>query len=92
MQNLNSSTTEAYKTYFKIEHLVKFIILSFVILISCSIFMCHSMGNFSFINWLEAISRSNVTQIMCGSIAYIAVPITISYLIIYRRKTNQANA
>ncbi len=48
------------------------------------------MGNFSFIKWLEAISRSNVTQIICGSIAYIAVPITLSYLFIYRRKTRQA--
>lgn len=90
MQNSKLSTTEAYKTYFKIERLVKFIILSFVILISCSIFMSHSMGNFSFINWLEAISRSNVTQIMCGSIAYIALPITLSYLFIYKRKNHQA--
>jgi hypothetical protein len=90
MQNSKLSTTEAYKTYFKIERLVKFIILSFVILISCSIFMSHSMGNFSFINWLEAISRSNVTQVVCGSIAYIALPITLSYLFIYKRKNRQA--
>lgn len=90
MQNSKLSTTEAYKTYFKIERLVKFIILSFVNLISCSIFMSHSMGNFSFINWLEAISRSNVTQVVCGSIAYIALPITLSYLFIYKRKNRQA--
>lgn len=90
MQNSKLSTTEAYKTYFKIERLVKFIILSFVILISCSIFMSHSMGNFSLINWLEAISRSNVTQVVCGSIAYIALPITLSYLFIYKRKNRQA--
>lgn len=90
MQNSKLSTTEVYKTYFKIERLVKFIILSFVILIFCSIFMSHSMGNFSFINWLEAISRSNVTQVMCGSIAYIALPITLSYLFIYKRKNRQA--
>lgn len=90
MQNSKLSTTEVYKTYFKIERLVKFIILSFVILIFCSIFMSHSMGNFSFINWLEAISRSNVTQVMCGSIAYIALPMTLSYLFIYKRKNRQA--
>ena len=92
MQNLNSSTTKTYKTYFKIERLVKYIILSFVILISCSIFMSHSMGNFSFINWLEAISRSNVTQIICGLSAYTIIPMGLSYLIIYRRKNSQANA
>ena len=91
MQNLNSSTTKTYKTYFKIERLVKYIILSFVILISCSIFMSHSMGSFSFIDWLVVASqKSNLTQIICGSIAYIALPITLSYLFIYRRKNRQA--
>lgn len=90
MQNSKPSTTQAYAKYYKIERFLKFAILAFAILIACSIFMSHSMGNFSFINWLEAISRSNVTQIMCGSIAYIAVPITLSYLIIYRRKNRQA--
>lgn len=90
MQNSKPSTIQAYAKYYKIERLIKFAILAFAILIACSIFMSHSMGNFSFINWLEAISRSNVTQIMCGSIAYIAVPITLSYLIIYRRKNRQA--
>lgn len=90
MQNSKPSTTQAYAKYYKIERFLKFAILAFAILIACSIFMSHSMGNFSFINWLEAISRSNVTQIMCGSIAYIAVPITLSYLIIYRNKKHQA--
>lgn len=90
MQNSKPSTTQAYAKYYKIERFLKFAILALAILIACSIFMSHSMGNFSFINWLEAISRSNVTQIMCGSIAYIAVPITLSYLIIYRRKNRQA--
>lgn len=90
MQNSKPSTTQAYAKYYKIERFLKFAILAFAILIACSIFMSHFMGNFSFINWLEAISRSNVTQIMCGSIAYIAVPITLSYLIIYRRKNRQA--
>lgn len=90
MQNSKPSTTQAYAKYYKIERFIKFAILAFAILIACSIFMSHSMGNFSFINWLEAISRSNVTQIICGSIAYIAVPITLSYLIIYRRKNRQA--
>jgi hypothetical protein len=90
MQNSKPSTTQAYAKYYKIERFLKFAILAFAILIACSIFMSHSMGNFSFINWLEAISRSNVTQIMCGSIAYIAAPITLSYLIIYRRKNRQA--
>ena len=90
MQNSKPSTTQAYAKYYKIERFLKFALLAFAILIACSIFMSHSMGNFSFINWLEAISRSNVTQIMCGSIAYIAVPITLSYLIIYRRKNRQA--
>lgn len=89
MQNSKPSTTQAYAKYYKIERFLKFAILAFAILIACSIFMSHSMGNFSFINWLEAISRSNVTQIMCGSIAYIAVPITLSYLIIYRNKKHQ---
>lgn len=92
MQNSKPSTTQAYAKYYKIERFFKFSILAFAILIACSIFMSHSMGNFSFIKWLEAISRSNVTQIICGSIAYIAVPITLSYLIIYRRKNSQANA
>lgn len=90
MQNSKPSTIQAYAKYYKIERLIKFAILAFAILIACSIFLSHSMGNFSFINWLDAISRSNVTQIMCGSIAYIAVPITLSYLIIYRRKNRQA--
>lgn len=49
------------------------------------------MGNFSFINWLEVVSqKTNLTKIICGSIAYIAVPITLSYLIIYRNKKHQA--
>lgn len=90
MQNSKPSTTQAYAKYYKIERFIKFAILAFSILIACSIFMSHSMGNFSVINWLEAISRSNVIQIICGSIAYIAVPITLSYLIIYRRKNRQA--
>jgi len=89
MQNSKPSTIQAYAKYYKIERFIKFAILAFATLIACSIFMSHSMGNFSFIKWLEAISRSNITQIMCGSIAYIAVPITLSYLFIYRRKNRQ---
>ena len=93
MQNLNPSTTDTYKTYFKIERLVKYIILSFVILISCSIFMSHSMGSFSFLDWLVVVSqKSNVTQIICGLIAYTIIPMGLSYLIIYKRKNSQANA
>ena len=91
MQNQKPTTTEAYKNYFKIERFIKFAILAFAMLIACSIFMSHSLGNFSFINWLEIVSqKTNLTQIVCGSIAYIAVPITLSYLIIYRNKKHQA--
>ena len=93
MQNLNSSTTETYKNYFKTERFVKFIILSFVTLISCSMFMSHSIGSFSFLDWLVVVSqKSNVTQIICGLIAYTIIPMGLSYLIIYRRKNSQANA
>lgn len=91
MQNHKLSTNKAYKKYYKIERFVKFIILSFVILISCSIFMSHSMGSFSFIDWLVVASKkSNVTPIICGLIAYTIIPIGLSYLIIYRRKYCQA--
>ena len=90
MQNSKLSTIQAYAKYYKIERFIKFAILAFAILIACSIFMSHSLGNFSFINWLEAVSqKTNLTQIVCGSIAYIAVPITLSYLIIYRNKKHQ---
>lgn len=91
MQNSKPSTIQAYAKYYKIERFIKFAMFALVILIACSIFMSHSMGNFSFINWLEVVSqKTNLTQIICGSIAYIAVPITLSYLIIYRNKKNQA--
>lgn len=91
MQNPKHTTTEAYKNYFKIERFVKFIILSFVALIVCSVIMSHSMGNLSFINWLELLSeKSNTTQIICGALAYIVIPLFLSFLIIYRRKNNQA--
>lgn len=91
MQNSKPSTTQAYAKYYKIERFLKFAILAFAILIACSIFMSHSMGSFSFIDWLVVASqKSNLTQIICGSIAYIAVPITLSYLFIYRRKNRQA--
>jgi O-antigen/teichoic acid export membrane protein len=91
MQNSKPSTTQAYAKYYKIERFLKFAILAFAILIACSIFMSHSMGSFSFIDWLVVASqKSNLTQIICGSIAYIALPITLSYLFIYRRKNRQA--
>lgn len=91
MNNTKPSTNQAYAKYYKIERFFKFVILSFSILTACSIFMSHSMGNFSLIDWLVVASqKTNVTQIICGSIAYIAVPITLSYLIIYRRKNSQA--
>lgn len=91
MQNSKPFTIQAYAKYYKIERFIKFAILAFAILIACSIFMSHSIGNFSFINWLEVVSqKTNLTQIICGSIAYIAVPITLSYLFIYRRKNRQA--
>lgn len=93
MQNLKPPVIQAYAKYYKIERLVKLITLSFVILISCSIFMSHSMGSFSFIDWLVVASqKSNVTQIICGLIAYTIIPIGLSYLIFYRRKNIQANA
>lgn len=91
MQNSRPSTIQAYAKYYKIERFIKFAMLALAILIACSIFMSHSMGNFSFINWLEVVSqKTNLTKIICGSIAYIAVPITLSYLIIYRNKKHQA--
>lgn len=91
MQNSKPSTTQPYAKYYKIERFFKFAILAFAILIACSIFMSHSMGSFSFIDWLVVASqKSNLTQIICGSIAYIALPITLSYLFIYRRKNRQA--
>lgn len=91
MQNSKPSTIQAYAKYYKIERFIKFAMLALVILIACSIFMSHSMGNFSFINWLVVVSqKTNLTQIICGSIAYIAVPIPLSYLIIYRNKKHQA--
>lgn len=90
MQNSKPSTIQAYAKYYKIERFIKFAMLVLAILIACSIFMSHSMGNFSFINWLEVVSqKTNLTQIICGSIAYIAVPITLSHLIIYRNKKHQ---
>ncbi len=93
MQNSKPSTTQPYAKYYKIERLFKFAILAFAILIACSIFMSHSIGSFSFIDWLVVASqKSNVTQIICGLIAYTIIPMGLSYLIIYRRKNSQANA
>lgn len=91
MQNSKPSTTQAYAKYYKIERFLKLAILAFAILIACSVFMTHSMGSFSFLDWLVVVSqKSNVTKIICGLIAYTIIPIGLSYLIIYKRNYRQA--